>query len=268
MVTLLQITHNLGNIVSKITPKSSVIYSGPSMIDGSPIVVIAIVKSSNAKTGSTMLQTYIIRSDIDPLTASKTGQDFAICGNCIHRGKPTDDVKKKQAVDRSCYVTLYHGPLQVYKAFKRGAYPVATPEEIKRLGNGRMVRLGTYGDPLTVKSSVWDDLLSNALGHTGYSHQHGLIEGDYSKVMISADSKVDAHMHHQNNRRTFRVIPVATWESQGKLSMLASEILCPASKEMGYKSTCDKCKLCAGGTVGKSIAIVSHGTSRNMFKGV
>lgn len=251
----------------KSSPKSSIIYNGPSLIDGSPIVVIAIVKSSNQKT-SDMVQTYIIRSDIDPLTASKTGADYAICGNCTHRGKPTDNPLKKTATERSCYVTLYQGPLQVFKAFKRGVYPMATPEEIKRLGADRMVRLGTYGDPLACPQSVWDAVLSDSIGHTGYSHQHGLVDGDYSKVMISADSKKEAYQHHENNRRTFRVIPVATWESQGKSSMLPSEILCPASKEMEYKTTCDKCKLCAGGTVGKSIAIVSHGTSRNMFKGV
>lgn len=248
-------------------PVSSIIYNGPSLIDGSPIVVIAIVKSSNQKT-SDMVQTYILRSDIDPLTASKTGLDYAICGNCIHRGKPTLDPKKKTATERSCYVTLYHGPLVVYKAFLRGAYPMVSPEEVKRIGAGRMVRLGTYGDPLACPANVWDDLLSDAIGHTGYSHQHGLIDGDYSKVMISADTPEQAAMFHVKQQRTFRVIPVATWESQGKSSMLPSEILCPASKEMNYKTTCDKCKLCAGGTVGKSIAIVSHGTSRNMFKGV
>ena len=247
--------------------KSSIIYSGPSLIDGKPIVVIAIIKSSNQKT-SDMVQTYILRSDVDPLTASKTGEDYSICGNCTHRGKPTDDASKKQAIERSCYVTLYHGPLQVFKAFKRSAYPMATPEEIKRIGAGRMNRLGTYGDPMAAPSHVWDNLLSDSLGHTGYSHQFGLIQGDYSKVMISADSKIDAHVHNNNNRRTFRVIPVKTWEEQGKAALLESEILCPASKEMNYRTTCDKCKLCAGGTVGKSIAIVSHGTSRNMFKAV
>jgi len=248
-------------------PKSSVIYNGPSMIDGSPIVVIAIIQSNNGKTGN-MLQSYILRSDMDPLTASKTGQDFAICGNCIHRGKPTNDPKKKQAVERSCYVTLYHGPLQVYKSYVRGGYPVASSDDTKRLGAGRMVRLGTYGDPLACPSNVWDDLLELSVGHTGYSHQHGLVQGDYSKVMISADSKEYAQTHHASKRRTFRVIPVSTWVDQGKAALLKTEILCPASEEMGKITTCDKCKLCAGGTVGKSIAIVSHGTSRNAFKGV
>ena len=238
------------------------------MIDGSPIVVIAIIQSNNGKTGN-MLQTYVLRADIDPLTASKTGADFAICGNCIHRGKPTLDPKKKQAVERSCYVTLHHGPLQVFKAFKRGIYPMATPQEIKRLGEGRMVRLGTYGDPSAVPAEVFETLLSGSIGHTGYSHQSGTkgLKVNYNQVMVSADSRKSAQGYHLNKIRTFRVIPVATWEAQGKESLLNSEILCPASKEMDYRTTCDKCKLCAGGTVGKSIAIVSHGTSRNMFKG-
>jgi len=246
--------------------KSSIIYSGPSLIDGKPIVVVAIIKSSNQKT-SDMVQTYILRSDVDPLTASRTGEDYSICGNCTHRGEPTNDASKKQAQERSCYVTLCRGPLQVFKAFKRGAYPTASPEEIKRIGADRMVRLGTYGDPLACPQSVWDTVISDSLGHTGYSHQFGLVQGDYSKVMISADSKTEAYQHHENNRRTFRVIPVSTWVDQGKSALLNSEILCPASKEMDYRTTCDKCKLCSGGTVGKSIAIVSHGTSRNMFKG-
>lgn len=69
-------------------PKSSVIYQGPSLIDGSPIVCIAIIGSGNVKTGS-MIQTYIIRSDISPMEASKSGLDYAICGNkstCIDCG--------------------------------------------------------------------------------------------------------------------------------------------------------------------------------------
>jgi hypothetical protein len=38
------------------------------------------------------------------------------------------------------------------------------------------------------------------------------------------------------------------------------EILCPASKEAGYKTSCDKCGLCAGASIAaKSIAIVAHG---------
>jgi hypothetical protein len=244
--------------------QSSIIYQGPSLIDGSPIVVIALIQSGNIKTGN-MVQTYIIRSDVDPLTASKTGLDFAICGNCVHKGKPTDNPDKKQALERTCYVTLYHGPLQVFKAFTKGNYPVATAEQTQAIGASRMVRLGTYGDPLAVPASVWGNLLLNSAGHTGYTHQHNA-NSDYSRVMYSADTASEAIQAHAQGKRTFRVIPVKAYTdalSTGHTALLNNEILCPASAEAGYKATCDKCKLCTGSSIkAKSIAIVAHGASK------
>lgn len=252
--------------MKQVKPKSSVIYNGPSLIDGSPIVCIAIITSNNVKTGN-MLQTYIIRSDIPPMQASKTGLDYAICGNCVHRGTPTDNPDKKQALNRSCYVTLYQGPTVVYKGFKRGIYPMATVDQIKAIGVGQMVRLGSYGDPSAVPKYIWDDLLSESIGYTGYTHQHNA-NTDYSRLMYSADTKEQAKVAHSENKRTFRVIPVATWKEQGKQSLLKSEILCPASNEAGNKVTCIDCKLCVGSSIkAKSIAIVSHGTGRNMLEG-
>jgi len=70
--------------------KNGVIYRGPSLIDGAPIVVVALWSKANRKTGG-MLQTYVIRDDMDPLKASKTGADRAICGDCPHRGNATTD---------------------------------------------------------------------------------------------------------------------------------------------------------------------------------
>lgn len=247
-------------------PKSSVIYSGHSLIDGSPIVVIAITTSGNTKTGN-MVQTHILRSDIDPREASKTGADFAICGNCQHRGKSTDNPKKKLAENRTCYVNLAQGPTIVYKAYKAGKYPTATPEQTRSIGNARMVRLGTYGDPAAVPRKVWDDLLAESEGHTGYTHQPELTP-DYSRLMASADTPEQGRTYNAQGIRTFRVIPVNAWKEHGKAALNSTEILCPASKETGAKVTCQQCKLCSGSsTKAKSIAIVAHGTSRNMVKG-
>lgn len=244
-----------------IKPKSSIIYQGPSLIDGSPIVCIAIIGSGNVKTGS-MIQTYIIRSDISPMDASKTGLDYAICGNCQHRGNATSDPAKKTAVNRTCYVTLFQGPTQVYKAFKRGNYALATPEQITTIGRGQMVRLGSYGDPAAIPQSAWDALLRESVGHTGYTHQHNAAT-DYNRLMYSADSASEATQAHSEGKRTFRVIPVATWKEQGKASLLKSEILCPASNEAGNKALCIDCGLCKGSSVkAKSIAIVAHGTNK------
>lgn len=256
--------------VSKAKTQSAVIYRGPSLIDGAPIVVVAIIQSNNGKTGN-MVQTYIIREDIEPLEASKTGADVSICGQCIHRGTPTDDPNKKQAAGRTCYVLLGQGPTIVYRALKRGYYPRACSARGRRaIGAGRMVRLGTYGDPAAVPSHVWRQLLEQAAGHTAYSHQAGLDGADFAPdlFMQSADSMEQARDAWAAGHRTFRVIPVRDWNQYRRASLDKNEILCPASSEGGFKTTCDKCGLCAGASKqAKSIAIVAHGTSARAFVG-
>src|SRR5882724_6636298 len=99
-------------------PSGHIIYSGPSLLDGSPIVVVAIIKSKNTKTAN-MIQTYIIRSDMDPREANRTGADFAICGHCPHRGMATA-VVTGLAKKRTCYVLLGQGPLVVFRTMQRG----------------------------------------------------------------------------------------------------------------------------------------------------
>ena len=222
-----------------------IIYNGPSLLDGKPIVVIATYSDRNPKTGK-VLQTYIIRSDINPLEASKTGEDYSICGPCVMRGTPTDDPKRKQAKDRDCYVNLGQGVLIVYRAFINGVYPPANPGD---MGRGRFVRVGTYGDGSAAPQYVWDELLSEASDWTAYSHQSGWRP---DIAMQSVHSHTEAQMHWQAGRRTFRVLKGL--EDLDK----ANEALCPASKEAGRRVQCTACKLCKGSTLAKSIAIVEH----------
>jgi hypothetical protein len=222
-----------------------IIYKGPSLLDGKPIVVIATYSDRNSKTGK-VLQTYIIRSDINPLEASKTGEDYSICGPCVMRGTPTDDPKRKQAKDRDCYVNLGQGVLIVYRAYVNGVYPTANPRDI---GRGRFVRVGTYGDGSAVPQYVWDELLSEASDWTAYSHQSGWRP---DIAMQSVHSHTEAQMHWHAGRRTFRVIA-----NLGELDR-TNEALCPASKEAGRRVQCTSCKLCKGSTLAKSIAIVQH----------
>jgi hypothetical protein len=71
----------------KVTPKAKpkekgfILYEGKSVLDGAPIVYIATLSTSNRKTGD-MVQTWILRSDINPVEASKQKLDASICGNC------------------------------------------------------------------------------------------------------------------------------------------------------------------------------------------
>lgn len=65
-------------------PTGFVIYEGPSVLDGAPIVAIAVTASDNRKTGN-MVQTYILRRDVHPSEALRTGDDASIRGDCKHR---------------------------------------------------------------------------------------------------------------------------------------------------------------------------------------
>ena len=229
--------------------QSAVIYRGPSMLDGAPIVVIACKLSlsgkANRKTGE-MVQTYILREDIHPTVAIRSGEDASICGDCVHRGEGFEG--------RTCYVSM-NGVGSVFRAFIRGSNSEITPEECGRTASGRMVRLGTYGDPAAAPAWVWQGLLSEAEGWTGYTHQWRLPEAEALKglCMASADCPEDAELAHSMGWRTFRVAaPDAT--SVGR------ETVCPASEEAGRKLQCVDCKACSGSTGRRgSIRIAAHG---------
>jgi len=228
-----------------------IIYKGPSLIDAKPIFVAAIWGSNNVKTGD-MLQTYIMRADIDPRDASKFGEDVSICGDCRHRGVPTMDPERSTAEKRSCYVTLGQGPLQVWKAFTGGKYPLASTFEARSdVGSRRFVRLGTYGDPAAVPTEIWDAVLALSAGWTGYTHSGA----SSSLCTVSADSLGEAQRAWRASKRTFRIIRDVS-------EVQRNEVLCPASKEAGFKTTCLSCRLCNGdgSAHAKSVAIVAHGS--------
>lgn len=231
-----------------------VIYDGPSMIDGERIIVVvcALDSSRNLKTGN-MVQTYIIRPDMHPIEAVRGGFDRSICGDCVHRGDGTGK-------GRSCYVTLIHGPSHVYRSYLKGVYPAATPAEVAEIVAGRMVRLGTYGDPAAAPLAVWEVLVSKAEGWTGYTHQWRKAEAGWQRlVMASADSQNDAKEAWLRGYRTFRV---------GSSAMTGREVNCPASAEAGKRAQCISCKLCMGSTskAPKSVQIAPHGAGAKHYQ--
>jgi len=254
------------------TKREAIIYQGPSMLDGSPIVVIVTDASKNAKTGP-MLQTWILRQDVAPHHAIKTGDDASICGNCPHRGE-WDEALQKWTSKRTCYVKTFQAPLSVWKRYQRGGYEDLSrmhdySTELAILGTGRMVRIGSYGDPMAVPLHVWESLTSRAAGWTGYTHQWKTLmtwdryRGDFKAserkkwqalVMASADSEGDARDAARYRWRYFRVM------GKGQQPATSLEMRCPASKEAGVKSACATCKLCMGTTskARKSIAINIH----------
>ena len=239
-------------------PSGFVFYRGPSLLDNKPIVGIAIVaKSSNSKTGN-LVQTYILADNgINPLLNAQAGSDDSICGDCKHR----------RYSGGACYVNLGQGPNQVFKALARGSYPHDT-EALKKAIQGRVVRLGSYGDPAAIPSVYWDDILQGATGFTGYSHQWQNLTNENRGIMrycmASVDSTLEKIKAQSLGYRTFRVTQL------GNKEILSGEFICPASVEAGQKITCVDCLACHGGIDSRkaSPVIQIHGILKKRFNQV
>lgn len=237
-------------------PTGYTIYNGPSLLDGTPIMVVALLGSSNRKTGN-MVQTYILRQDMRPTLAVSTGADAAICGDCKHR----------PANGGACYVVVAQGPTVVYKTWVAGKYPAATPSDVGALVAGRMVRLGTYGDPAAVPAWVWEALTEQAAGRTGYTHQWqnpALSADQRARIgklcMASADNQGEAALARSQGMRYFRIRSADEPVNQG-------EFVCPASAEGGMRKLCTTCGACNGTTksTGASPVIIVHGNKASRF---
>lgn len=244
-------------------PNGAVIFEGDSLLDGSPIVVVATGlrgTSANEKTGD-MVQTWILRRDMSPMDAVKSGADAGICGDCKHRGVRTDDLAA-WAKPRTCYVTVIQAPRSVYAAYQRGTYPRMTAAAVASLIGSRPVRLGSYGDPAAVPFEVWSVLVSGAKSHTGYTHQWRQCDARLRGLcMASVDTPAEYETARASGWRTFRVR--APFEPT-----MTREIICPASHERPL-TTCEQCGLCSGSNGSNdrraTIAIIAHGSGAASF---
>jgi len=232
--------------------KGYILYTGPSVLDGAPIAVIATMASNNVKTGPkgvrNMIQTWIIRTDIAPHIAARDGLDSSVCGDCIH--KPTNG--------GTCYVTLFQAPLQVYKGYHSGIYSHDLGAFEKAL-EGRTLRIGAYGDGAAAPADMWLKYAAIALGHTGYTHQIDHPNFDrrlLDVLMVSIDTEKQA-LSVPTGSRYFRVkAPLDP--------VLAGEVEC-LSDSVG--KTCAECLLCDGAQrgKGKNVYITVHGSRASKF---
>ena len=241
----------------------AIIWEGTSWIDGAPIMAVLTYKSTNRKTGN-MAQVWILRTDMSPVEAIKSGEDRSICGSCIHRG--TDGFK-----GRSCYVDVAKAPLAVYTTAKRGRYEqfhyngseTVQASRIRNAVAGRAVRLGAYGDPALLPEWVLRALTTGVTRHTGYTHQWKNAEAVHAKrtCMASCDTAADVGEARAAGWRVFYV---------GAESITGHKAIpCPASDEAGNLTTCERCGLCSGShkssgqDLGRSVAsvitILPHG---------
>ncbi len=120
---------------------------------------------------------------------------------------------------------------------------------VEKMSKSTYVRFGTYGEPSLHPIEMIRTIINVCDNWTGYTHQYS--KNDLGQYFMASTHNVDEQKYAENlGYRSF----VAT---ENKLGYVG----CPASKEMGYKSTCSTCNLCSG-TLGtkskKSIEIILH----------
>ena len=242
---------------------SGIVYEGPSMLDGAPIVAVITDldgSSANPKTAG-LAQLWIMRSDVAPMDALRTGKDGSVCGVGEHACKHSSVANGGVA---GCYVAVFFGPRSVYECYRKGGYTTLSPRDASDIARsyGVSVRLGAYGDPAALPESVVYGL-TIGVRHTGYTHQwrNPLASWLRSYVMASVDTPEEYVTAQASDWRTFRVkLP-----DEPTTSLEAS---CPASAESGYRTTCDECLLCDGtypGDKRRSIAINVHGSGSKKY---
>ena len=209
--------------------RGHVVYDGPSLIDGKPIVALLSNlwrPSENAGTGD-LTQTWILRKDRPPTEARKDGSDVSICGDCIHREWGT------------CYVVLHRAPNQVWRGWKEGLYSYDPVPDVPRMRT-RGMRLAAYGETTAVPFEVWEPLVERVSFHLNYTHRWAECDQRFRRIaMASTDTVTETLLARKMGWRTFRT------RLPGE-PLLPFEFDCPKSELSGHRLTCEECKACWG----------------------
>jgi hypothetical protein len=250
-------------------PNGYILGEGFSPYDGAPVMLVVTGMerpAKNPKTGE-MLQMWVLRKDVSPDQAVKSGLDVSTCGQCELRpslARKRSDEMGLKAGGRlpCCYVAPNYAPLAVYRTAKDGGYPPLPFYEDWGLAvGGRDVRLGAYGNPSVFPLRDTEVIAGLARNWTGYVHDWDSCDQGFAKYcMASVSSLGEKERANTLGWRTFRV----TRDND----LQPDEVWCPAGdnpfRQPGKKVQCKDCHLCRGtSTKAKNIAIPDHGpTSR------
>ncbi len=193
--------------------------------------------SKNRKTGP-MIQCWILPRWRHP---AERGADHHICGDCTH----------SSLADGDCYVEAGKAPSSIWRSYRAGNYPRAGTEVVA----GKRVRLGAWGDPAVMPGRLVRELAEKSGAWTGYTHQwrRATAAGLRGVLMASVESQEQADAAQAAGWRTFRVAPA------GNSALRADEIRCPAAAESGERTTCARCRLCAGrAKAARNVVIQKH----------
>ena len=165
-----------------------------------------------------MCQVWILREDVSPVDAIKSGADVSVCGNCPHR--------RQADGSRSCYVNVGQAPLSVWRTYKAGGYQEdLTVADGEKYLKTRKIRWGAYGDPAIIDPVIFHAVNGAAAGHTGYTHQWREAFAQWSRgsLQASCDGMRDYLEASAHGWKTFAVVPEGQAAFSGKQ--------CPATVE-------------------------------------
>lgn len=203
--------------VTPAVPRGVIVYRGPSLIDGAPLIVVLTGirgSSRNSKTSGArpLAQTYVIpaamlagitgaredrAADYKRWTLNlRGGCDAGACGSCGKRPALAAGVDAGELPVDPCYVR--NGPPEVARAVVRGAYPDATPEVAAAyvaasVAAGRIagVRAGAWGDPAAAPLAAHAPILDAARATAQPSGRRGVATA-YTRRWITYNIKAGA----------------------------------------------------------------------------
>jgi len=239
-------------------PSSVVLWAGPSQLDGTPIMAVAMRagerSSDNRKTGD-MIQVAIMRQDVSPAEAYAAGLDGAVCPeDCVHISKA-----------RGGWGTCYVNKVKLRAAWERAARLVKAGEIGAPAGffRGAYVRIGNEGDGAAVPLHIWNETTEEAAGHTAYTAAWRDLGPGWSRLfMASVSSPADALRARSKGWRFF-ASSMAPSQDAGLAEISG---LCPSDS---HGLSCLACRKCDGTDKGEkrpSVWIPGHGITGAAFR--
>lgn len=221
------------------------VWQGPSLFDGKPIQVVLSSfdkDSENDKTGA-MIQIYILPIDETPYQVFKSKAP-TVCGDCKYNGG-------------GCYVR-WSNIGHISKSARRN---IGTLDLGQSLCAGLRIRVGAAGDPAAVPTYVWETLLKDADGFTGYTHSWKDCDPrlkDY--FMASVDSSYENSVARIQKWKTFYVVESIEESPEDSIRCLAAKI-----KNNGLHYQCVDCMKCTGNNKAtQTIVEVLHGATNTI----
>ena len=270
--------------IRKTGAKGLILYKGPSQLplalaQHSDVLAVLTFGATNSKLGNEF-QTYHLNAEQHPTDARRYGSgDACICGDCPFRAKATQKLGP-------CYPDG-RGIASLWGSIERGNYRPAeelaealglsllqTLSVVGSLANG--VRLGAYGEPVSMPVRLAQGLTARARQRQGFTHQwKRLADSPWRMLtMASCETPEQPGIAAALGWRTYTVYPDNMTHKQARRALAnASPGVklghCPGSSVLDYIETCETCPIqCDGARYGQALHVINqaHGNPAAMSR--